>query len=130
FASSSTPLGSSLERRTDMPASVLPGLAREPMRRGRRLAAMQPVSWSRSLVRFGTAWLVAAAIGLTGCNSQVSVPLPGAGPLVTVSMRGGLCPAGACDSSVILERDGRVHSAAKPPNDLGQVDAKAMAALI
>jgi len=30
---------------------------------------------------------------------------------------------------VILDRDGRVHSAAKPPNDLGRVDAQAMAAL-
>jgi hypothetical protein len=88
---------------------------------------MQPVSGSRLPVRFGILWLVVAALALTGCNSNVTLPLTG--PLVTVEMRGGLCPAGACDSSVILERDGRVHAAAKPPNDLGQVDGQAMAAL-
>ena len=90
---------------------------------------MQPVSWGRSLVRVGTSWLVAAAIALAGCSSSVSIPLPGTGPLVTVEMRGGMCPAGACDSAVILDRDGRVHSAAKPPNDLGRVNSDALAAL-
>jgi hypothetical protein len=44
-------------------------------------------------------------------------------------MRGGLCQAGPCDSTVFLERDGRAHSAAKPPNDLGVVPADAMTAL-
>jgi hypothetical protein len=88
---------------------------------------MQPVSWSRLVVRFGISWLVVAALALAGCNTNVPVPL--VGPLLTVEMRGGMCQAGACDNSVILERDGRVHAAAKPPNDLGQVDAKAMATL-
>ena len=64
---------------------------------------------------------------VAACSSGAA--LPGVGPIVTVQMRGGMCPNGACDSAVILDRDGRVHSAAKPPNDLGQVDAKAMAAL-
>ena len=68
-----------------------------------------------------------ATLTLAGCNSNVPVPLTG--PLLTVEMRGGMCPDGACDNSFILERDGRVHSAAKPPNDLGHVDARAMAAL-
>ena len=88
---------------------------------------MQPVSRSRVPVRFGIFGLVVAAIALTGCSTNV--PLPLTGPLVTVQLRGGMCPAGACDNSVILERDGRVHAAAKPPNDLGQVDARAMATL-
>ena len=88
---------------------------------------MQPVSGSRLPVRFGIFGLVVAALALTGCSTNV--PLPLTGPLVTVQLRGGMCPAGACDNSVILERDGRVHAAAKPPNDLGQVDARAMAAL-
>jgi len=90
---------------------------------------MQPVSWSRLPVRYGTSWLMAAAIALAGCNSTISVPLPGTGPLLTVEMRGGMCPAGACDNAVILDRDGRVHSAAKPPNDLGRVNSAALAAL-
>ncbi len=90
---------------------------------------MQPVSLGRSLVRVGTSWLVAAAIVLAGCNSAINVPVPVAGPLLTVEMRGGMCQAGACDNTVILERDGRVHAAAKPPNDLGHVSAGALAAL-
>jgi hypothetical protein len=89
---------------------------------------MQPVSRSSSLVRVGILGLLAAALALTGCSSSLSVPRTG--PLVTVSTRGSLCPAGACDNAVILDRDGRVHAAAKPPDDLGHVDAQAMAALI
>ena len=108
-----------------MPPSVLRA---EPRHAMRRLAAMQPVSWWRAVVRFGTFGLVVAALAPSGCNSNV--PLPLSGPLVTIEMRGGECPAGACDNSVILDRDGRVHAAAKPPNDLGQVDAQAMAALV
>jgi hypothetical protein len=88
---------------------------------------MQPVSRSSSLVRVGILGLLVAALALTGCNSALTVP--GTGPLVTVEMRGGMCPAGACGNTVILDRDGRVHSAAKPPNDLGHVDANAMAVL-
>ena len=100
----------------------------EPICGGRRLAAMQPVSGSRLFVRLGTFWLVVAALALTGCSTLAPQPL--AGPLVTVEMRGGLCPdGGICDNSVILERDGRVHAAAKPPNELGHVDAQAMATL-
>lgn len=114
-----------------MPGSVLPGHAHEarsePMPRERRLAAMQPVSRSRLFVRFGILWLVVAALALTGCSSNVPVPL--VGPIVTVQMRGGLCPEAMCDNTVVLERDGRVHSATKPPNDLGQVDGRAMAVL-
>ena len=88
---------------------------------------MQPVSRS-SVVRRGILWLAVAALALAGCSATVPVPL--VGPLVTVEARGGLCAdGGTCDSTVILERDGRVHAAAKPPNDLGQVGAQAMAAL-
>lgn len=44
-------------------------------------------------------------------------------------MRGGMCPDGMCDTRVVLERDGRVHGAAKPPNDLGVVTPASMSAL-
>ncbi len=91
---------------------------------------MQPVSWSRRLVRVGIFWLVVAAFGLAGCSSGVGVPIPGTGPLVTVEMQGGMCPDDMCgDNSVILERDGRVHGAAKPPNELGRVNGDNYAAL-
>jgi hypothetical protein len=73
--------------------------------------------------------MIVSIATLAGCNAAVSLPLPGSGPLVTVSTRGGMCPAAACDNSVILERDGRVHAAAKPPNDLGQAPADVMATL-
>jgi hypothetical protein len=76
-------------------------------------------------------WLLAlaSALSMVACNSTSSVVIPGTGPLVTVQMRGGMCPEEMCDNSVVLERDGRVHSAAKPPNELGRVPAEAMAAL-
>lgn len=92
---------------------------------------MQPVSSSRRLVRGGIFGLVVAVLALAGCTSATSnVPLPGLGPLVTVQLRGGMCPDGnMCDSTVTLERDGRVHSSAKPPNNLGRVSANAYAAL-
>lgn len=80
--------------------------------------------------RIGLAFVMVVSIAaLSGCGTAVSVPLLGTGPLVTVSTRGGMCPAGACNNSVILERNGRVHAATKPPNDLGQVPADAMATL-
>lgn len=88
----------------------------------RRLAAM------RTAIRV-LLLAVALAVSLGACNSTGSVSLPGTGPLVTISMRGGECVGGPCDRSVILDRDGRVHSAAKPPNELGHVPAEAMATL-
>lgn len=64
---------------------------------------------------------------VAACNSGAVIP--GTGPLVVVQTRGGLCAAGSCDRTITLERDGRAHSAEKPPNDLGVVPAEAMAAL-
>jgi hypothetical protein len=91
---------------------------------------MQPVSWSRRLARSGTfAWLVVAAVALAGCSSVAPVPLPGVDPLVTVQMRGGMCPDGTCDAEVVLERDGRVHDGKTPRGVLGRVSANAFAAL-
>jgi hypothetical protein len=52
-----------------------------------------------------------------------------AGPLVTVTTRGGECFAAPCGMTVVLERDGTVHSAAKPPNALGAVTAEQLQTL-
>lgn len=71
--------------------------------------------------------LLAALVA--GCSSAPALLPTPTGPLVTVSTRGGECPAAPCGLTVILERDGRVHSAAKPPNELGTVPAAAMAVL-
>src|SRR6185295_10208795 len=51
------------------------------------------------------------------------------GPLVTVETRGGECPAGACGRTITIDRDGRVHLAAKPPNDLGSVTPEVLTTL-
>jgi hypothetical protein len=91
--------------------------------------AMQSATMSRSIVLGGIFGLVLTVVALAGCSSGVTVPLPGTEPLVTVQMRGGMCPEGACDQTITLERDGRVHSATKPPNELGRVRADALAAL-
>lgn len=73
--------------------------------------------------------LLLAVLTLGACSVGGGVLTPANGPLVTVSMRGGMCPQGACDRSVILDRDGTVRSAAKPPNQLGRVPAQAMSTL-
>ncbi len=116
-----------------MPRSVGPGRAsigaREPLPARVRLAAMPVSRRSRPAVRPLWCALLAGVLALAGCGSTDTVQLPGTGPLVTVQMRGGMCPAGACETTVILERDGRIHAAAKPPNDLGHVSAEAMATL-
>jgi hypothetical protein len=90
---------------------------------------MQLASWSHRLARVGIFGLVVAFVALAGCSSGVAVPLPGVGPLMTVQMRGGLCPEDMCDTTVVLERDGRVHNGKTPPTDLGRVNGNAYAAL-
>jgi hypothetical protein len=76
------------------------------------------------------AFFAAVVLLASGCGSGTSGPLPtAAGALVTVETRGGLCADGPCGTTVILERDGRVHLAAKPPNDLGTVPPAALVAL-
>lgn len=73
--------------------------------------------------------VLAVGTGTLAACSAAGVVAPATGPLVTVQVRGGLCMQGACDQSVILERDGRVHGAETPPKQLGLVRAQAMATL-
>ena len=97
--------------------------------------ALRPVSirmrLRARLIRLAMLFSVVAVAGaIAGCNqTQTNEVVPLAGPLMTVEMRGGECPEGACQNSVILERDGQAHSAAKPPNALGAVEAAQMDAL-
>jgi hypothetical protein len=78
------------------------------------------------------AMLLSLAVVSTGslaaCGSTGVAPIE-VGPLITVNVRGGMCMEGACDHSVILEADGRVHDAATPPKVLGRVPAATMATL-
>lgn len=78
--------------------------------------------------------LVALALSAAGCAAEVPVPTPTPSPvatgvLLTVETRGGLCADGPCGTTVFVERDGTVHQAAKPPNELGVVPDAALAAL-
>ncbi len=72
--------------------------------------------------------LVLVAIAVSACGAESVIPTA-AGPLVTVELRGGECPAGTCGRTVVLERDGTVHEAAKPPNFLGTVPLAQVAAI-
>lgn len=82
---------------------------------GYRRAAMQATARLLSVV--------AVVFALAACAASAASPSAAtpAGPLVTVETRGGECPAGACGQTITIDRDGRVHLAAKPPNDLGSV---------
>jgi hypothetical protein len=105
----------------------------------------------RSLPRFNPIAAVLGAIlvatvtagcnllpGLAGSPAPTASPGPSAtaapaGPLVSVEIRGGMCIDGACGATVVLDTDGRVRTAAKPPIDLGTVpeeDVSGLAALI
>lgn len=76
--------------------------------------------------------LLVAALLLAGCQSLPAVAslAPGAaGPLVTVTVRGGECPEGACGGTTVIERDGRVRQTAPAAADLGQVPPDVLTAL-
>ncbi len=71
--------------------------------------------------------MLGAGLALAGCTA---LPAPlGDGPLVSVRSHGGRCVAGECDTTVTLDRSGKVHAAAKPPNELGTVDAAIVQAI-
>ena len=95
----------------------------------RRLGAMPDLHRPRDAVRALSILLaVLSLVAIAGCGAT-AVDLPGTGPLITVQLRGGMCMEGACDHSVILEPDGRVHDDATPPKELGRVPAQSMATL-
>jgi hypothetical protein len=74
--------------------------------------------------------LFAVTLFASACSGETATPAATpAGALVTVETRGGLCADGPCGTTIVLERDGRVHLAAKPPNDLGTVPPATLAAL-
>ena len=93
-----------------------------------RPMAMQKTRSARVIVL--AVCLLAVALFASACTAGTSTPRPtAAGTLVTVETRGGLCADGPCGTTIVIERDGRVHQAAKPPNELGIVPPAALAAL-
>lgn len=82
-----------------------------------------------------------APTGTTAPSAAASIPAPtgttapgtaapgASGPLVTVERRGGECAAATCDTTITIERSGRMHVSAKPPNELGIATPMQVAAL-
>lgn len=121
------------------PAIIAGNLSGSPHR-----PTLMTTSRSNRIVVLAAA-LLALASGLAGCSSGTPVPSPTtspapstvaspvaspeAGVLLVVETRGGLCAPGPCGRTIVVDRVGRVHQAAKPPNDLGVVPAIALAAL-
>ena len=76
--------------------------------------------------------LLVASLLLAGCQSLsavASLAPVAAGPLLTVTVRGGECPEGACGGTTVIERDGRVRQTAPAAADLGQVPPDVLTAL-
>jgi hypothetical protein len=68
---------------------------------------------------------------VTGCQSIPAIAslMPAAGPFLTITTRGGECPAGACESITIIERDGRLHMTEPDVAELGAIPAAALTML-
>jgi hypothetical protein len=69
---------------------------------------------------------------VVGCSAGTPLPSPSPVPtcvLLTVQTRGELCADGPSGTTIFVERDGRVHQAAKPANDLGVVSPAALSTL-
>ena len=68
---------------------------------------------------------------LAACSPAAVASLlpPSTLPLVTVTTRGGHCLDGACGSTLVIERDGRLRQTAPEDLVLGQVPGEALVAL-
>jgi hypothetical protein len=72
--------------------------------------------------------IVAAPLGCS--QAAVASLLPAASsPLVMVTTHGGECVDGPCGSTIVIERDGRIHQAAPVVAELGTVPAEVLSAL-
>ena len=99
---------------------------------------MQPTLRSRG-VAAAALMVLALLIAACGVTPTVSGPSPSPSvsgvvalpstPLLTVESRGGECMDGPCGSVIVVDRDGTVRDAAKPPNVLGTIPAAQLAAL-
>jgi hypothetical protein len=68
---------------------------------------------------------------LAACQSIPAVAslVPAAGPLVTVTVRGGECVNGPCGGTTVIERDGRVHQTKPAAAELGNLPGDILVAL-
>jgi hypothetical protein len=72
---------------------------------------------------------VAVVVGACSPSAVASLLPASTLPLVTVTTRGGEYPEGACGSTVLVERDGRLRQIAPEDVVIGQVTPEALAAL-
>jgi hypothetical protein len=82
--------------------------------------------------RLTRAALIVAVGGLlTACTpAAIASLLPvAAGPLVTVTTRGGECVNGPCGSTIVIERNGQVHQTVPAEAALGLIPANALTTL-
>ena len=79
----------------------------------------------------GALVLLIAAMALSACSPAAVASLlpPTTLPLVTVTTRGGECPDGPCGSTLVIERDGRLHQTVPEALELGVVPTDALSAL-
>ena len=78
--------------------------------------------------------LAAAALVLAVLAACQSIPavaslVPAAGPLATVTVRGGECVNGPCGGTTVIERDGRVHQTEPAAAELGRLPDDVLTAL-
>ena len=77
-----------------------------------------------------TVMAIVALVMFAACApSAVGSPAAPVGPLITITTRGGLCPDGPCGSTVVIERDGRLHEVAPKALDVGTIAPERIAAL-
>jgi hypothetical protein len=69
------------------------------------------------------------AVALASCQSIPASLVPAAGPLVTITVRGGECVNGPCGGTTVIERDGRAHETAPVIKELGRISDTTLAAL-
>jgi hypothetical protein len=82
--------------------------------------------------RVTRAALIVAVSGLLNACTPAAIAslLPvAAGPLATVTTRGGECVNGPCGSTIVIERNGQVRQTAPTEAALGIVPANALVAL-
>ena len=92
--------------------------------------AYRRAAMPKQLRGLAAAALVLASV-LAGCQSIPAVAslVPAAGPLATVTVRGGECVNGPCGGTTVVEREGRVHQTAPTAVALGQLPGDVLTAL-
>jgi hypothetical protein len=70
---------------------------------------------------------LAVACGQAPASASASLTT---GPLVTIEVRGGECPQGACGQTTVIERDGRVHVTEPEPAEVATLPGPLLEALV